>query len=132
MIARAGNSGRRHYQQIDGVPIKGLTLSQAVEKMRGTPGTRGNLHSKMGIGWGSFGAGVDSRALSDFDKAIEIDPISAEAHWRRALHHIGRGNDDLARRDIAKAVAIDPKYVDIIKDAFFEYYLPTDNGPPAK
>jgi hypothetical protein len=27
-------------------------------------------------------------------------------------------------------VAIDPKYGGIIKDAFFEDYLPKDNSPP--
>jgi len=75
--------------------------------------------------------GAAARALSDFDKAIEIDPMFAEAYFRRALQHIGN-NDDLARRDIAKAVALDPKYVDIIRDTYFlDEYLPADSSPPA-
>jgi len=82
----------------------------------------GRLHSKMGTGW---------RALSDFDKAIEIDPMSALAYYQRALHYMGGKNDDLARRDIAKAVAIDPKYVVFLKNEGFEDYLPKDNSPPA-
>jgi carboxyl-terminal processing protease len=41
--ARAGILAGDIISQIDGVPIKGLTLSQAVEKMRGTPGTEVRL-----------------------------------------------------------------------------------------
>jgi carboxyl-terminal processing protease len=41
--ARAGILAGDTISQIDGVPIKGLTLSQAVEKMRGTPGTEVRL-----------------------------------------------------------------------------------------
>jgi len=41
--ARAGILAGDVISQIDGVPIKGITLSQAVEKMRGTPGTEVRL-----------------------------------------------------------------------------------------
>jgi carboxyl-terminal processing protease len=37
--ARAGILAGDVITQVDGTPVKGLTLSQAVEKMRGTPGT---------------------------------------------------------------------------------------------
>jgi len=85
---------------------------------------RGMLHGITGAG---------DRAWSDFDKAIEIDPMSAEAYYQRALVHIFiENNHDLARRDIAKAVAIDPKYVDIIKHGIFGGdYFPKDDSPPA-
>src|SRR5215467_5521457 len=90
---------------------------------------RGIAYSITGFGL----PGTADRALPDYNKAIEIDPMLAEAHLRRALQHIGDGNDDLARRDIAKAVAIDPRYVDIIKNEYLfpEEYLPKDNRPPA-
>ena len=85
-----------------------------------------------GIAFSIFASlpGAAVHALSDYTKAIEIDPMFAEAYFRRALQHILGKNDDLASRDFAKAVAIDPKYVDIIKDAFFEDYLPKHNSPP--
>jgi carboxyl-terminal processing protease len=41
--ARAGILAGDIISQIDGVPIKGITLSQAVERMRGTPGTEVRL-----------------------------------------------------------------------------------------
>src|SRR5262249_967358 len=37
--ARAGILAGDTIDQVDGAPVKGLTLTQAVEKMRGTPGT---------------------------------------------------------------------------------------------
>jgi carboxyl-terminal processing protease len=37
--ARAGIVAGDVINQVDGAPVKGLTLNQAVEKMRGTPGT---------------------------------------------------------------------------------------------
>ena len=85
------------------------------------------VYSKTGAGL----TGAAGRALSDYTKAIEIDPMFAEAYYLRAVRHIGDGNDDLARQDIAKAVAIDPRYVDIIKRDVFEDYLPKDNSPSA-
>src|SRR5262250_2063765 len=41
--ARAGILADDVIDQIDGTPVKGMTLSQAVEKMRGTPGTEVRL-----------------------------------------------------------------------------------------
>jgi len=89
---------------------------------------RGTAHAIIGAGL----AAAADRALSDYTKAIEIDPMFAEAYYRRAWQHFGAGNEDLARRDIAKAVSIDPRYVDISKEDFFpEDYLPKDNSQPA-
>jgi carboxyl-terminal processing protease len=41
--ARAGILAGDVINQVDGAPVKGMTLSQAVEKMRGTPGTEVRL-----------------------------------------------------------------------------------------
>jgi carboxyl-terminal processing protease len=41
--ARAGIVAGDIIDEVDGTPVKGLTLSQAVEKMRGTPGTEVRL-----------------------------------------------------------------------------------------
>jgi len=41
--ARAGILAGDVINQVDGAPVKGLTLSQAVEKMRGTPGSEVRL-----------------------------------------------------------------------------------------
>jgi hypothetical protein len=49
--------------------------------------SRGKLHDITGAA---------DRALSDFDKAIEIDPMSALAYFERAFHHFISKNDDLA------------------------------------
>src|ERR1700730_5591573 len=43
--ARAGILAGDIIAQVDGAPVKGLTLAQAVEKMRGTPGTEVRLGS---------------------------------------------------------------------------------------
>src|ERR1700726_1540828 len=44
--AKAGILAGDVITQVDGTPIKGLTLSQAVEKMRGAPGTEVRLEIK--------------------------------------------------------------------------------------
>src|SRR5215470_9591241 len=44
--ARAGILAGDVIDQVDGMPVKGMTLAQAVEKMRGTPGTQVRLEIK--------------------------------------------------------------------------------------
>src|SRR5215472_12549397 len=44
--SRAGIQAGDIITQVDGMPVKGMTLAQAVEKMRGTPGTQVRLEIK--------------------------------------------------------------------------------------
>ena len=50
------------------------------------------------------------RAISDFDRAIEMDPKNAKAHHLRGLALELTGSDEQALKDFDKAIEIDPEY----------------------
>ncbi len=47
--------------------------------------------------------------LKDAERALKLDPNSAEAYWARGELQEGRGQPELAMADIAKALEIDPR-----------------------
>jgi len=52
------------------------------------------------------------RAISDFNEAIEIDPMYAEAYNNRAIAYIAKGQFDQAFSDFNKAIEINPQYAE--------------------
>jgi tetratricopeptide (TPR) repeat protein len=50
------------------------------------------------------------RAVADFTKAIEIDPIFAAAYYSRATANYNNGEYDNAIADFTKAIELEPKY----------------------
>jgi tetratricopeptide (TPR) repeat protein len=77
-----------------------------------------------------------SRAFADYTKAIESDPNYASAYIGRSRLHGKTGAADRALSDLDKASdiviagAINPRYVDIIKNWFSDYF-PRDDSPLA-
>jgi Flp pilus assembly protein TadD len=49
-------------------------------------------------------------AMENFDKALQYDPNDAEAYYLRGVAKLKRGDTAGGEADIAKAVALDPKY----------------------
>ncbi|MFB2917865.1 trypsin-like peptidase domain-containing protein [Aerosakkonema funiforme] len=57
--------------------------------------------------------GNKTGAISDFDKAIEINPKSADAYLARAIFHYDNLEDvEAGEADFAKAIAIKPNYAE--------------------
>ncbi len=60
---------------------------------------RGNAHLDLGE--------LD-RALSDYDKAIELDPRDAVAYFNRSLAHERLGHRARAKQDRSRALELNP------------------------
>ena len=54
----------------------------------------------------------DDQALSDFTKAVEIDPQCAQAYNNRGWAYVKRGQYDRALSDFNKSTEIDPRFVE--------------------
>lgn len=62
-----------------------------------------------------------SKALADFSKAIELDPLSVDAYLFRADCHLGR--TEPALKDYDKVLELDPLNVSAYEGRAFEYDL---------
>ena len=49
------------------------------------------------------------QAISDYSKAIELNPKSGAVYYFRGLAYKANGQPDLAKKDFDKAVKLDPK-----------------------
>ena len=91
--ARAGILAGDVIAQVDGIPVKGMTLTQAVEKMRGTPGTEVRLEIMR----------KDSSAPLNLTLIREIIKVSAvrqqlegdDVGYVRITQFTGRAADEL-------------------------------------
>ena len=61
------------------------------------------------------------RAISDFNKAIEIDPKHAKAYNNRGNAYNSKGLFDLAISDFNRALEINPKYADAYNNRGYAY-----------
>ena len=52
-------------------------------------------------------------AITDFNKAIQIDPRLADAYLNRGLVNKALGNEQLSERDLLKAIALDPDNINM-------------------
>jgi carboxyl-terminal processing protease len=104
--AKAGILAEDVITQIDGTPIKGLTLSQAVEKMRGAPGTEIRLEIMR----------KDQAAPLDLTLIRQIIKVSTvrqqvegdDVGYVRLSEFNGRAADELKQAFQALAVKIPP------------------------
>ena len=71
----------------------------------------------------SFEKGQYDQAISDFTKAIEIDPGYAKARNNRGIAYLGKGQYDQAASDFTKAIEIDPRYAGAYYNRGRVYYL---------
>jgi carboxyl-terminal processing protease len=118
--SRAGIVAGDTIDEVDGTPVKGLTLSQAVEKMRGTPGTEVRLEI------------VRQGANAPFSVTLvrEIIKVSAVHHeimgddvgYVRITQFSGRVADDLKEAIQAIADRVPP-------DALKGYVVDLRNNP---
>ena len=68
-------------------------------------------------------AGLYEQAITEFNKAIELDPEYAEAYNNRGNAYWNKGNFDRAIADYDKAIELDPEYAEAYSNRGFVYYL---------
>ena len=61
------------------------------------------------------------KAITDYTKAIQLDPKSAEAHRDRGISHLSNGDVDDAIADYTKAIQLDPEFTAAYKDRAAAY-----------
>ena len=66
------------------------------------------------------------QAISDYNKAIEIDPNYADAYYNRGLAYYKQDNLPQAISDYNKAIGIDPNYAKAYKNRGVLYYIAKD------
>jgi carboxyl-terminal processing protease len=118
--AKAGILAGDVITQVDGAPIKGLTLSQAVDKMRGPPGTEVRLE----IVRSGQAAPLD---LTLTRQIIRVSTVRQQAEgddvgYVRLTQFNGRAADELKQAIQALAAKIPP-------DQFKGYILDLRNNP---
>src|SRR5215467_1092548 len=105
--ARAGILADDVIDQIDGTPVKGMTLSQAVEKMRGPPGTEVRLEIVR--------KGKEARLdLTLVREIIKVSPVRQRVEgndvgYIRITQFNGRAADDLKQAVQTLAAKIPPE-----------------------
>jgi carboxyl-terminal processing protease len=118
--AKAGILAGDVITQVDGAPIKGLTLSQAIDKMRGAPGTEVRLEIKR----------VDQAAplnLTLTRQIIKVATVRQQAEgddvgYVRLTQFSSRAADEIKQAIQALAAKIPP-------DQFKGYILDLRNNP---
>ena len=85
----------------------GISIDLLDEILRADPDDRLALLARGSV---YFKLGNSSNAVSDFSKAIEIDPKHPKAYHLRGLAREMAGEDDAALTDFNKAIDIEPKY----------------------
>ena len=63
-----------------------------------------------------------TQAISDFNKAIEINPNDAEAYNNLSVLYAIKGDLSIAMSDFNKAIEINPKICDAYKNRALIYY----------
>ncbi len=135
--AKAGVVANDIITNLDDEPVKGLTLTQAVEKMRGPVHSkikltilrngvskpieltieREMIHVQSNDGYASdleergeiYLAKHDyESAIADYNEAIRLDPKSAKAYNNRGNAYAAKGNNDRAIADYTEAIRLDP------------------------
>lgn len=75
----------------------------------------------------SYDKGQYDRAISDYDKAIEINPKDTDAYHNRGLAYYDKGQNDQAISDYDNAIEIDPKYALAYNNRGFTYFVKLGN-----
>ena len=74
-------------------------------------------------GFAYINKGQYDRAISDYTKAIEIDPKYASIYYNRGIAYDNKGQYDQAISDHTKAIEIDPKLVSAYYNRGVVYYF---------
>ena len=78
-------------------------------------------HNERGVVLSAVG--LYEQAITEFNKAIELDPEYAMAYNNRGNAYWNKGNFDRAIADYDKAIELDPEYAEAYGNRGFVYYL---------
>ena len=59
--------------------------------------------------------GQPTQAISDYTKAIELNPKDAEAYYNRGVAYATLGKPEEAKKDLLKVVELDPASKALVK-----------------
>lgn len=85
-----------------------------------------NYYNNRGTAFSS--KGDYDRAISDYTKAIELDPKNSDAYYNRGNTYVMKGNFDLAISDFTRAIELDPKNSDAYNNRGNAYRSKGDNN----
>jgi tetratricopeptide (TPR) repeat protein len=83
--------------------------------------TIGEAYYNRGLTYAK-GKGHYDKAISDFNKAIEITPRVAYIYGDRGLTYVMKGQSDKAISDFNKAIDLNPRYAPAYNNRGFVYY----------
>ncbi|HCA88594.1 MAG TPA: hypothetical protein DEQ61_25930 [Streptomyces sp.] len=83
---------------------------RAVELAREAVRERPFLATQDAYAWALHRAGRDNEALTRSDRALQLGTRSALFHFHRGMIHDALGEDAAARRDLTRALEIDPRF----------------------
>ena len=72
--------------------------------------------------------GEHDKAISEYNKAIEISPKYASAYTYRGIAYVRKGQHDKAISDYNKAIKINPRYAEAYTNRGFAYYFKKEYG----
>jgi len=85
-----------------------LNLVQMMNKISLALGASAEEYNNRGLAYRR--KGEYDQAISDFNKAVEINPKYAQSFFNRGVAYMGKGQYDQAISDYTKALEIDPRY----------------------
>ena len=74
-------------------------------------------------GWAHHNKGQYDTAISDYNKAIEINPRDAWAYNNRGVAYLVKRQDDRAITDFTEAIELNPRLADAYNNRGLAYYL---------
>lgn len=75
--------------------------------------------SKCDLGFAFDKLRMYNDAISDYTKAIEMDPKNAYAYYNRGISHDKKGDYNIAIKDFIRAIELDPTKADFYHNKGF-------------
>lgn len=116
---------RALLQKFEEAKAKATTKEATEEKSLSQQGKKAieqaKTHNYQGATWAYLGQ--SSQAISEFTKAIEIDPEFARAYYNRGRFYYGSGQYSKAISDFNRTIELNPEYADAYFRRGGAYYL---------
>ncbi|MFF4322921.1 tetratricopeptide repeat protein [Streptomyces sp. NPDC001568] len=112
-----------HFEADHGDPRQAVTMAEAAVRERPF------IAVHDAYAWALHRAGRDTEALDQADEALVLGTRSALFHYHRGVIHQALGNSSAARRDLRRALALDPSFHPLHAPAAREALRRIDDTP---